>query len=544
MADAKLKVDGREVSLSADITTIGRTPDNAISFPDDSNVSRHHAEVEFRGGEYCLIELGSSNGTTVNGGTVSSERYLSSGDVILLGGSARLEFVHGDVAAPKDEKPEPAVAVDAPDAPSPDADLPSTPSVPPIAVPDVQAAAASGGSNVMLIVAGIVACVAILFVGIAAAVFFLSGSSGGGSGSGSGSGSTGGSKPWFGGIFGGSTCEAKATITKPETGDTIATSTEIELNVEEGDCVAKAVFSVDGIEFASAEAPFAASLDPKEFPEFADGVDHSLGVSLLDEEGNPIGDQAAVLLGFETRAVTKPKDDKPGDGQPTQPTVPVPTTGKATLLEIQEMNKRLVQQFAGKREYNVSNKEFLTEVQKRTVEYAQEGYFDRGARYRDAINVAFVREQNIDAPLGFLIAMSRSKFDPAKVGADEGIFRMNTQFVTDNAYNGQCGTETIADPTQNCAAKAAALYMKSIVFGVFDGDPIYSAAVFGKSPQDAGVWKATLPQNRVDLWNVIKTPQEREQLVRFFAAGIVAENPQKFGLKKDRPLSELYRLAM
>jgi len=543
MADVKLKVDGREVSLSADITTIGRTPDNDLSFPNDANVSRNHAEIEFRDGEYCLIDLGSSNGTTVNGSRVYSEQYLASGDVILLGGTSRFEFVSGPVAEKKEVKPEGEVS--AGDGPSGSADAPNlgTPSIPSVTAPDAQGAAAAGGSNLMLIVAGIVACVAILFVGIAAAVFFLSGSSSGGSGSGSSS--TGGSKPWFGGIFGSSTCEAKAAITKPETGDTIAASTEIELDVQEGDCVAKAVFSVDGIEFASAEAPFSASIDPKEFPEFSDGVDHSLGVELVDEEGNPIGEQATVLLAFETRVVTKPKNDKPS-GQPnTQPTGPVvPTTGKATLLEVQEMSKRLVQQFAGKREYNVSNKEFLTEVQKRTVEYAQEGYFDRAARYRDVINVAFVHEQNIDAPLGFLIAMSRSKFDPAKVGAEEGIFRMNTEFVTANAYNGQCGTETIADPLQNCASKAAALYMKSILFGVFDGDPIYGAAVFGKSPQDAGVWKATLPQNRVDLWNSIKTPQEREQLVRFFAAGIVGENPQKFGLKKDRPLSELYRLAM
>ena len=36
---------------------------------------------------------------------------------------------------------------------------------------------------------------------------------------------------------------------------------------------------------------------------------------------------------------------------------------------------------------------------------------------------------------------------------------------------------------------------------------------------------------------------EREQLIRFFAAGIVAENPQRFGLKKDQPLSALYKVT-
>jgi hypothetical protein len=192
----------------------------------------------------------------------------------------------------------------------------------------------------------------------------------------------------------------------------------------------------------------------------------------------------------------------------------------------------------------VSNKQFLQEVQKRTGEYAQEGYFDRAAVYRDAINVAYVREQNLDAPLGFVLAMSRSKFNPARQGDGEGLWQMSNAFVTANAYNGLCGTETLSDASQNCAAKASSLYMKAIVWGVFDGDAIYSAAAFGKSPQDAGIWKASLPQNRTDLWNVIRTPQEREQLVRFFAAGIVAENPQKFGLKRDRPLSELYRVVM
>ena len=83
-----------------------------------------------------------------------------------------------------------------------------------------------------------------------------------------------------------------------------------------------------------------------------------------------------------------------------------------------------------------------------------------------------------------------------------------------------------------------------MIFGVFDGDAIYGAVAFGKSPQDAAAWKATLPQNRSDVWNSVRTPAEREQLVRFFAAGIVAENPQAFGLTKDRPLSDLYRVAM
>ena len=120
---------------------------------------------------------------------------------------------------------------------------------------------------------------------------------------------------------------------------------------------------------------------------------------------------------------------------------------------------------------------------------------------------------------------------------------MSNAFIAENKYNGQCGTETLSDPLQTCAARATALYMKALIYGVFDGDAVYSAAAFGKSPQDAATWKATLPANRSDLWNVIKTPTEREQVLRFFAAAIVSENPQAFGLAKDRPLSELYRVT-
>jgi len=534
MPDVKLKFDGREVALTADITTIGRTTDNAVSFPEDPNVSRHHAEIELRGNEYCLIELGSSNGTTLNGGKVTGEAYLKPGDVIVLGGTSRIEF-----GASGDESAIGAQSAASNGAVREVAAKPTSRPITPVAAAPATASASGGGSNKILIVAGVVACIAILFVVVAAAVLIFGGSGGKGGGSSSSGGSSGG---FFGSLFG-SSCEAKAKIVKPESGDTISAATEIELDIENGECVSKVVYLVDGQEFTSAEAPFSATIDPKEFPDLSDGVDHSLGVQLIDEDGAPIGDNSSVMLAFETRAITKP----PSNTQITQTNTQTgPPTGskQVSLIEIQDMTKRVAQQFAGKNAYNVSNKQFLTEVQKRTAEYAQEGYFERAVRYRDAINVAFVREQNLDASIGFLLAMSRSKFDSARQGSDEGLWRMNTDFVTSNAYNGLCGSETLSDPSQNCAAKASALYMKAIVYGVFDGDLIYSAAVFGKSPQDAGIWKATLPTNRADLWNVIKTPKEREQLVRFFAAGIVAENPQRFGLKKDRPLSELYRVAM
>ena len=97
-----------------------------------------------------------------------------------------------------------------------------------------------------------------------------------------------------------------------------------------------------------------------------------------------------------------------------------------------------------------------------------------------------------------------------------------------------------SDLTQDCAAKVAAVYMEDLVIKTFDGDIIYAVAAFGKTSQEANIWKTSLAADRSEFWKVITDANQREIVVRFFAAAIVAENPQKFGLKNDRPISELY----
>lgn len=520
MPDLRLKFNGGEYTPKNGVTTLGRTTDNDISFADDSNVSRYHAEIESRDGEFCLIDLNSSNGTAINGQKVTGEVYLKPGDRITLGGSS--EIVFDEVAAESPDEGD-----DGPDvAASNQVDQPPdlAPDLAPVGdalrqAPALAAPAPEAGSRTMLMIAGGAVLVAVVVVAVAGAVYYRSTTS---------------------------ACEAKAVIVSPEPGDTIFKPTEIEVDITGSACVAKALFTLDGVEFASAEdAPYSATIDPKDHPDMADGFDHNLGIVLVDENGNKLPQPGAVLLALETRKVDEPEDKPVVVQQTDQPQRPTNSKGKEiSIIDVQEMTNRLVKQFSGNQKYNVSNKQFLQEVQKRSAEYAQGGYYERASRYRDAINVAFVTEQNLDAPLGYVLAMSRSKFDPLKQGADEGLWRMNPAFVKENGYDGLCGGQIISEPTQNCAAKATALYMKAIVISVFDGDVIYGAVAFGKSTADATAWKATLPANRTDVWNSIKTAPEREQLVRFFAAGIVAENPQKFGLKRDRPLSELYRQTM
>ncbi|MEY3618646.1 MAG: hypothetical protein RL726_1344 [Actinomycetota bacterium] len=73
--------DDRRIKLGAETLVVGRSADNAIVF-DDPNVSRRHAEIAPSSGGWVLKDLGSTNGTKVNGVVVSGERALRDGDII------------------------------------------------------------------------------------------------------------------------------------------------------------------------------------------------------------------------------------------------------------------------------------------------------------------------------------------------------------------------------------------------------------------------------------------------------------------------------
>ena len=70
--------------------TLGRHPDNTIQIL-DRIVSKTHCHIDEVSGRFVLKDLGSLNGTFVNGERVASERALSPGDEITLG-STRMVF--------------------------------------------------------------------------------------------------------------------------------------------------------------------------------------------------------------------------------------------------------------------------------------------------------------------------------------------------------------------------------------------------------------------------------------------------------------------
>jgi pSer/pThr/pTyr-binding forkhead associated (FHA) protein len=63
---------------------IGRSPDDAQVVLDDEQVSRRHACIECNGADFVLIDLGSRNGTYLNGEKISEPCALKHGDVIGL----------------------------------------------------------------------------------------------------------------------------------------------------------------------------------------------------------------------------------------------------------------------------------------------------------------------------------------------------------------------------------------------------------------------------------------------------------------------------
>jgi len=78
--------DGRRLTLGTEPLRIGRLPDCLISLS-DPQVSRHHAEVRPGHDGYEVVDLGSTNGTLVNG-VVVKEHPLRDGDVILVGATS------------------------------------------------------------------------------------------------------------------------------------------------------------------------------------------------------------------------------------------------------------------------------------------------------------------------------------------------------------------------------------------------------------------------------------------------------------------------
>ncbi len=65
--------------------SVGRDKSNTIVLADDRMISRRHAEIHLQNGDAVIKDIGSTNGTFVNGSRIVSALILRAGDEIRFG---------------------------------------------------------------------------------------------------------------------------------------------------------------------------------------------------------------------------------------------------------------------------------------------------------------------------------------------------------------------------------------------------------------------------------------------------------------------------
>lgn len=233
----------------------------------------------------------------------------------------------------------------------------------------------------------------------------------------------------------------------------------------------------------------------------------------------------------------------------TQPS-PDSQSGVVAPLEAQEirtLSQQLASQISQKGGYAFAP-EFVELIRARTQEYSSQKALAAARVFRREINKSF-RDEGMSPLIGYTLALSRSKFDPGVTEKGIGIWQIPTSVVRLQGYLG---------PTENAAklkipetsAQISAAYTKALL-STFDAeDFMYAIACYGMNLQDAGRVQARLisvapeARNRRDIMSIIRSgvlnSNQVDSVARFFAAGIVGENPQKFGLEGVQPFSSLY----
>jgi hypothetical protein len=83
---ALLIVDGKRLVVGPAGVTIGRSRQCDVVL-NDANVSRQHAEIRPRGGSWVLSDLGSTNGSSLNGRRIEGPEVVKAGDEVEVGTS-------------------------------------------------------------------------------------------------------------------------------------------------------------------------------------------------------------------------------------------------------------------------------------------------------------------------------------------------------------------------------------------------------------------------------------------------------------------------
>lgn len=241
---------------------------------------------------------------------------------------------------------------------------------------------------------------------------------------------------------------------------------------------------------------------------------------------------------------------------PQQSTAPGPDVETAAnaegLVEVESAEVRLMvlqlaSQISQKSGYEFGP-EFIELIRGRTQEYSSDKALVGARQFRREINKSF-RDQGLNPLVGYVLAMSRSKFDPVIAKKGVGIWQLPVGVARSQGYLGATENSTKLKIPET-SAQIAASYTRQLLSAFDTEDFMYAIACFGMSLQEAGQLQARLvnaapdAKSRRDVMKVIKagvlTSDQVDNIARFFAAGIVGENPEEFGLSNSQPLSSLY----
>ncbi len=102
---------GDDIAVTEGVITIGRRPENTVVLTDDAYVSGRHAEIVTDPTGTYIKDLGSTNGTIVNGATLTplESLPLKLGDEVHIGQS-KFHFQDGDMEIENDESDDPVPA--------------------------------------------------------------------------------------------------------------------------------------------------------------------------------------------------------------------------------------------------------------------------------------------------------------------------------------------------------------------------------------------------------------------------------------------------
>jgi len=78
---------GQTFEITADLMTVGREAVHPIALVNDMGISRTHAQIVRQGDQVLIEDLGSTNGTYVNGVRISAPTPIKPGDTVQLGAS-------------------------------------------------------------------------------------------------------------------------------------------------------------------------------------------------------------------------------------------------------------------------------------------------------------------------------------------------------------------------------------------------------------------------------------------------------------------------